>query len=131
MSAGYGIPVGLSRNAGLGVRSILPDSGQVLIGDDPHNGEVLRFAVGYEVSTRTFDDCREIPFERNALYLLDSEQTPGANALDAAGATLMARLPRPGGDAYRIYSAPPAADGLSVRPERENPICQDRQAWKT
>jgi hypothetical protein len=133
MSTGYGTPVGLSRAAGLDARSILPVSGQVLIGDDPHNGEVLRFTVGYDVSSRTFDDCREIPFVRDAVYVLSSEQTPGANALDTAGATLMARLPRPGGDAYRIYAAPPAADVTPVqrvRLDHANPICQERLTWE-
>jgi len=129
MSAGYGIPVGYSREAGQVARSFLPAGGEVLVGDDPHSGEVLRFSLGYSVPSRTFEDCRQVPFEPDAVYLLTSEQTPGATTLESGGARLLARIARPGGDAYRVYAAPLAPAVLEVRPEPTNPICQDRQVW--
>lgn len=128
MRAGYGVPVGYSREAGRLARSFLPAGGEVLIGDDPHSGEVLRFSLGYSVPSRTFEDCRQMPFARDAVYLLTSERTPGAATLESAGAPLLARVARPGGDAYRVYAAPPPVD-LEVRPEPTNPICQDRLVW--
>jgi hypothetical protein len=129
MSAGYGVPVGYSREAGRVARGFLPAGGQVLIGDDPHSAEVLRFSLGYSVPSRSFEDCREVPIEANAIYLLASERTPGATALDSAGARLLARIARPGGDAYRVYAAPPTAASLEVRAQPSNPICQDRLVW--
>jgi hypothetical protein len=63
------------------------------------------------------------------VYLLASEQTPGAQALQAAGAPLLARIPRPGGDAYRVYGPPSAPDALQSRPDPGNPICQERAVW--
>jgi hypothetical protein len=129
MSAGYGVPVGYSREAGRVARGFLPAGGQVLIGDDPHSAEVLRFSLGYSVPSRSFEDCHEVPIEANAIYLLASERTPGASALDAAGARLLARIARPGGDAYRVYAAPPTAASLEVRARPSDPICQDRLVW--
>ena len=127
MSAGYGVPVGYSRQAGLVARLSLPPGGQVLIGDDPHNGEVLRFSTGYDIPTRTFEDCREVPYAPDAVYLLASERTPGAPALERAGAALLARIPRPGGDAFRIYGAPPTPPAAFARDSDQ--ICQDRLVW--
>ena len=127
MSAGYGVPVGYSRQAGLLTQSSLPPGGQVLIGDDPHNGEVLRFSTGYDIPTRTFEDCREVPYAPDAVYLLASERTPGAPALERAGAALLARIPRPGGDAFRIYGAPPTPPAAFARDSDQ--ICQDRLVW--
>ena len=129
LSAGYGVPVAYTREAGEAARAVLPPGGMVLIGDDPHAGEVLRFGVGYRIPSRSFEDCREVPYAANAVYLLASEQTPGAQALEAAGAPLLARIPRPGGDAYRVYGPPSAPAALQSRPEPENPICQERAVW--
>src|SRR5205807_8790146 len=112
MRAGYGVPVGYSREAGRLARSFLPAGGEVLIGDDPHSGEVLRFSLGYSVPSRTFEDCRQVPLEPDTIYLLTSEQTPGATTLESAGARLLARIARPGGDAYRVYAAPSAPAAL-------------------
>ena len=69
-----------------------------------------------------------MPFAPDAVYLLASERTPGTATLESAGAPLLARIARPGGDAYRVYAAPPPVD-LEVRPEPTNPICQDRLVW--
>lgn len=128
LSAGYGIPVGYTRQAGQAARGALPNGGQVLIGDDPHAGEVLRFGVGYGTPSRTFEDCREIPYASDAVYLLASEQTPGTAALERAGARLLERIPRPGGDAYRIYAAPPRS-AIDLQSDPGNPVCADRMVW--
>jgi hypothetical protein len=132
-SAGYGVPLGYSREAGAVAREAVGPGGVVLIGDDPHYGEVLRFTLGYGIDSRTFEDCREVPYAPGAVYLLSSENTPGWRALEQAGAPLLARLPRPGGDAYRIYGtlpSPPPSGSLSVaRPAPDNAICADRTAW--
>lgn len=129
LSGGYGVPVGYTREAGAAARAALPDGGMVLIGDDPHAGEVLRFGVGYRIPSRSFEDCREVPYTPNAVYLLSSEQTPCARVLEAAGAPLLARIPRPGGDAYRIYGPPASPASLQPQPDPNNPICQDRSVW--
>jgi hypothetical protein len=129
MSTGYGVPVGYTRQAGEAARAALPEGGIVLIGDDPHAGEVLRFGVGYRVPSRSFEDCLGVPYEANAVYLLASEQTPGSQALESAGAPLLARVPRPGGDAYRVYGAPTAPGALQVRPDPDNSLCQERSVW--
>ena len=129
LSAGYGIPVGSTRAAGEAARALVPPGGLVLIGDDPHAGEVLRFGVGYRIPSRSFEDCRDVPYAANAVYLLASEQTPGAQVLEAAGAPLLARIPRPGGDAYRVYGPPSSTAAVQSRPDPHNPICQERSVW--
>jgi hypothetical protein len=133
LSGGYGVPVAYTRLAAQAARAALPDGGIVLIGDDPHAGEVLRFGVGYRIPSRSFEDCRAVPYASNAVYLLSSEQTPGARILQAAGAPLLARIPRPGGDAYRVYGPPTSPDALqapdSLNASPTNPICQDRSVW--
>jgi hypothetical protein len=133
-SAGYGVPVGSSRMAGEAARAALPLGGRVLIGDDPHSGEVLRFAVGYGTPSRSFEDCRQLPYAPDAVYLLASEQTPGWQALERAGAPLLARIPRPGGDAYRIYGAmpaPPSGGAVAVSSPVSGSVCDDRVVWDT
>jgi hypothetical protein len=130
LSAGYGVPVGYSRAAGQAARSALPPGGTVFIGDDPHAGEVLRFGVGYGTPSRSFEDCLMVPYAADAVYLLASEQTPGAQALEGAGAPLLARIPRPGGDAYRVYGAlPPGSPSLSVPSTSGSQVCEDRAVW--
>jgi hypothetical protein len=126
LSAGYGVPVGYSRAAGEAARNLLQSGGVVLIGDDPHSGEVLRYAVGYRIPSRTFEDCAQVPTVSNAVYLLSSERTPGAKALEAAGAPLLARIARPG-DAFRIYGPPVAS--VQVQADPANTLCQDRLVW--
>ena len=127
MSAGYGIPIGYTRAAGEAARNALPNGGIVLIGDDPHSAEVLRYAVGYRVASRTFEDCQDVPDVPDAVYLLSSERTPGVKALEAAGAPLLARIPRPG-DAFRIYG-PPVSSSVQMQADPSNPVCQDRSVW--
>ena len=128
LSAGYGTPVGFSRAAGEAARAALPSGGTVLVGDDPHSGEVLRFTLGYRLASRTFEDCLSVPYVSDAVYLLASEQTPGSAALEAAGAPLLDRIPRPGGDAYRIYG-PPQSRPPDIQPTRGNQVCDDRAVW--
>ncbi len=128
MSAGYGVPIGISRQAGETARRLTPAGGEVLVGDDPHSAEVLRFAIGYQLPSQSFDDCRQVPYMPDAIYLLTSEQTPGAAVLSGAGAPLLARIPRPGGDAYRIYG-PPSAPEMEVQAAPDNPVCADRAVW--
>jgi hypothetical protein len=128
LSAGYGIPVGYTRAAGEAARAALGENNTVLIGDDPHSGEVFQFGVGYRIPSRSFDDCRDVPYDPNAVYLLSSEQTPGAHALEAAGAPLLARIPRPGGDAFRVYG-PPTGPITPFTPDAQSTVCQDRAVW--
>ncbi len=126
---GYGVPIRFSRDAGRAASSLMPLGGQVLVGDDSRRGEVLRFTVGYRNRSRVFNDCEAIPFAADAVYLLMSEHTPGAAALEEAGAPLLARIPRPGSDAYSVYGPwPSRADlvGLAQRPERGSSICEER-----
>jgi hypothetical protein len=40
------------------------------------------------------------------VYLLNSERTPAAGALQAAGAVTLARLQRPNGDAFVVMGPP-------------------------
>jgi hypothetical protein len=129
LSGGYGVPVGSTRLAGAAARDALRGGGMVLIGDDPHAGEVLRFGVGYRIPSRSFEDCRDVPYAPDAVYLLASEQTPGARVLDSAGAPLLARIPRPGGDAYRVYGPPARPEALQPQSDPDNAICQDRAVW--
>jgi len=132
LSAGYGVPIKYSRMAGEAARSLVPSGGTLLIGDDPHSGEVLRFGAGYGTPSRTFEDCLVVPYAPDAVYLLSSEQTPGWQALETAGAPLLARIPRPGGDAYRVYGAMPSAPTggvVSVAAVPDNPVCTDRAVW--
>ena len=89
---------------------------------------MLRFAVGYGIASTTFEDCQEVPYAANAVYLLSSEQTPGSAALEAAGAPLLARIARPGGDAYRVYG-PPALPIGPIQPDTSSQVCQDRLVW--
>lgn len=134
VSSGYGIPLVYRREAGRVARSYVPPGGEVLIGDDPRDGEPFRFMVGYDVPSHTFEDCVAVPAEPRAVYLLSSSHTPGSAALQAAGAPLLARIPRPGGDAFLIYGALPAGvslTGLQAQPQGDSPECQDRRVWET
>jgi hypothetical protein len=127
---GYRIPLRDPLRAGQVARALLPSGGQILVADDHLQVEVLRFAIGYEVPSRIFDDCRELPQVPGAVYLLTSEQTPGAGILSESGAPLLARIERVG-DAYRVYGAPtkqPDVDDLQRRPEYESEQCRYRRA---
>ena len=101
---GYGTPVRYSLAAGEAARSALPVDGRVLVGGRPFDAEVLRFAIGYGVASRIFDDCQQVP-PGASVYLLMRQSTPGAAGLSAADAPLLARVERPG-DAYLVFGAP-------------------------
>jgi 4-amino-4-deoxy-L-arabinose transferase-like glycosyltransferase len=127
---GYGIPLMFNVEAGAATRAILtPRTARVLIGAQHYEGEILRLTIGFDTPSRTFDDCREIPFDPAAIYVLMSEQTPGAGVLEAAGSQLVARIPRPG-DAYRVYSSPsqPGESDTARLPGYDSTECRERRA---
>jgi hypothetical protein len=101
---GYGTPLRFSLAAGQAARSAVPAGGQVLVGGRPFDAEVLRFAIGYDVPSRIFDDCRDLPAGAD-VYLLMRQSTSGAAALQAADAPVLARVERPG-DAYLVFGPP-------------------------
>ena len=55
---GYGIPLGQNLRAGEVTRATTPTGTRVLIGAQHYEGEILRFTIGFDVESRTFDDCR-------------------------------------------------------------------------
>jgi hypothetical protein len=110
---GYGMPLRFSLAAGEAARAAVPVGGQVLVGGRPFDAEVLRFTIGYQVPSRIFDDCREVPPLTNGVYLLMRQDTPGGAALAQAAAQLLARVERPG-DVYLVYGAPPRPPSLSA-----------------
>lgn len=125
---GYGVPLRYNQAAGQAARAHLPAGGAVLVGGPGFKVEVLRFALGYDVPSRAFEDCREVPYAANALYLLSSDHTPGAAALSKAGAPLLARVERPG-DAYLVFGPLPSpADltGLADPGGADYPVCHNR-----
>jgi hypothetical protein len=103
---GLGKPLRINLAAADAARHVLPPGGEVLVGGYYFEAEVLRFGLGYAVPSRLFDDCgATVPVSANAIYLLNSEHTPAAGALAAAGAPLLARVARPD-DAFLVYGAP-------------------------
>jgi hypothetical protein len=120
---GLGKPLGLNMAAANAARAVLPPGGQVLIGGYDYEVEILRFSLGYEVPSRLFDDCADIPTAPSAIYLLNSEHTPAAQALADAGAPLLARVPRPG-DAFLIVGQP--ATGSVHNGNADIPACRNR-----
>ncbi|MBI2756886.1 MAG: hypothetical protein HYX52_09275 [Chloroflexi bacterium] len=126
---GYGIPLRYNLQAAAIARSALRPGGTVLVGGHWRDAEVLRFALGYDVPSRAFEDCLEVAVEVRPVYLLLSERTPGAAALKDGGAPLLGRVERPGGDAFVIYGALPFVQppsGVGERPERASQECRDR-----
>jgi hypothetical protein len=113
----------LNVAAGNATRAVLPPGGQVLVGGINFEVEVLRFGLGYGVPSRLFDDCAEIPTDPSAIYLLNSEHTPAAQALLDAGAPLLARVPRPG-DAFLVMGQPAA--GPVHNGSADTPACRNR-----
>jgi hypothetical protein len=103
--SGLGKPLNVNMAAAEATRAVLPPGGEVLVGGYYFEVEVLRFSLGYAVPSRLFDDCGEIPVAASAVYLLNSERTPAAAALAAAGAPLLARVPRHD-DTFLIYGPP-------------------------
>jgi len=104
VSAGYGMPLRFSLAAAEAVERHLPPGGHVLIGGPVFQTAVLRFALGYNVPSSSFDDCGP-PATSADVYLILHEQSPAAAALAAAGAPLLERVARPG-DAYVILGPP-------------------------
>ena len=101
---GYGTPLRFSLAAGQATRAMLPPQGQVMVGGPAFDAEVLRFSIGYDVSSRIFDDaCQPGPA---AIYLLLHQGAPAAQVLAREAAPLLAEVPRPG-DEYLVYG--PAA----------------------
>jgi hypothetical protein len=126
--SGYGVPLLYNLQAGQAARAAVPAGGQVLVGGPGFKVAILRFTLGFDVPTRTFEDCREVPYAPNGIYLLASERTPGAAALAEAGAPLLARVERPG-DAFVVYGPSPrrtSLTGLEARPEHDSPACRER-----
>jgi hypothetical protein len=126
---GYGIPLRFNLEAGQAARSLAPPDTRVLIGAQHYEGEILRFTLGFDRDSRTFDDCRTVPFDPGAVYVLMSEHTQGVGVLEGAGARLLARVARPG-DAYRVYAAPSAPPELDPTglPAYGSHECQERRA---
>jgi hypothetical protein len=128
--SGYGVPLLYNLRAGEAARAVVPPGGQVLVGGPGFKVAILRFTVGFDVQSRPFEDCREVPALANGVYLLSSEHTPGAAALAEAGAPLLARVERPG-DAFLVYGPTPSGAGLTgleTRPEHASATCRDRGA---
>jgi hypothetical protein len=104
---GLARPLGLNVRAASAARNVLPVGGEVLIGGGVWEAEILRFSLGYAVPSQIFDDCGPVPTAEGAVYLLDSERSPAATVLPAAGAPLLTRVPRPD-DAFVIFGEPRA-----------------------
>jgi hypothetical protein len=121
---GHVRPLGSSTAAADAARTMLHSGGQVLVGGYPYHVEILRFSLGYETPSSVFDDCGEVPVANGALYLLSSEHTPAASSLAAAGAPLLARVPRPD-DASLVFGSPVSAPSSAVHPE-QFAACGDR-----
>jgi hypothetical protein len=126
--SGYGVPLTFNLAAGQTARALVPPGGSVLVGGPNFKVAILRFTLGYDIPTGTFEDCREVPYEPDTIYLLASEHTPGAAALAEAGAPLLARVERPG-DAFLVYGGWPSQTsltGLDARPEHDSDACRAR-----
>jgi hypothetical protein len=102
---GHGIPLRFSLAAADAARAALPTGGHVLVGGTPLETPVLRFALGFETPSRSFDDCATPPVEANSVYLFTREHSPASDALAAAGAPVLARVPR-GDDAFVLLGSP-------------------------
>jgi hypothetical protein len=105
MYTGGARPLGLNMAAAQAARSAAPPGGQVRIGGQAFQVEILRFAVGHDRRAVIFNDCAEVPFDQPGIYLMNSERAPAALALQAAGAPVLARVPRPD-DAFVVYGQP-------------------------
>src|SRR5262249_13167998 len=104
-----GKPLGANMAAAAGARAVLPPGGEVLICGYPFEVDVLRFAIGFSTPSAVFDDCGLVPPLANEVCLLNSERTPAAAALEAAGAPLLDRIARADGDAFLVV-------GVATRP---------------
>ncbi|HLZ30378.1 MAG TPA: hypothetical protein VKV73_23910 [Chloroflexota bacterium] len=122
---GLGKPLGLNMAAADAARAVLQPGGEVLVGGRVFEVEILRFSLGYAIPSRVFDDCGAIPLEPSAVYLLNSEHTPAAEVLAAAGAPLLGRVPR-ADDAFLVYG-PPRVPTVEP-PKDESLACRERSA---
>jgi hypothetical protein len=104
-------PLGVNMAAAQAARASLQPGGQIFIGGPQWETEIVRFSVGYDLRPRMFDDCGDIPTSPLGVYILNSERSPAAQRLTAAGAPLLARVPRPD-DAFLIYG--PATGSLGT-----------------
>jgi hypothetical protein len=120
-----GRPIGLNIVAASATRAVLPPGGQVLIGGAAWEAQTLRFSLGYDVPARTFDDCGPVPLADASVYLLTSEQTTAAVSLVAAGAPVLARVPRPDGE-FVVYGNPPGPVVDSPGGGADTIVCRDR-----
>ncbi|MDQ6670247.1 MAG: glycosyltransferase family 39 protein [Chloroflexota bacterium] len=120
---GLARPLGINLAAADATRAVVPPGGQVLVGGRTWEVEILRFSLGYNVPSQAFDDCGEVPSASSAIYLLNSERTSAAASLNAAGAPLLARLPRPD-DAFLIFGPP--AMPLQTAPQTDD--CRSRSS---
>jgi hypothetical protein len=120
-----GRPIGLNITTANATRAVLPPGGNVLIGGPAWEVEALRFSLGYDIPARTFDECGTLPLGASSVYLLSSEQAPAAVALAAAGAPVLARVPRPDG-AFVVFGTPsgPVVDGAGAG--ADTIVCRDR-----
>jgi hypothetical protein len=122
---GLGRPLKLNIAAAEAARSALQPGQRVFVGGYFFEVEVLRFSLGYHVPSLLFDDCGVVPADPNAIYLLNSEHTPAADDLLAAGSVLLARVPRPD-DAFLVVTGPRSA--VASSPSARAPDCEDR--WR-
>jgi hypothetical protein len=100
-------PLFVNLAAADAARAVLAPGGQVLVGGTPFDVEVLRFSLGYRIRSRIFDDCGQVLVADSAIYLLNSERTAAARSLRAAGAPLLARVPR-ADDAFLVFGSQPS-----------------------
>lgn len=124
---GLARPLGLNLAAASAIRARLSPGWQALIGGNPWQVEVLRFSLSYAVPSRVFDDCGGVvPLERDAVYLLDSEHSPAATALLAAGSPVLASVRRPDDTSLVLGPAAEAALARSSLAADRPPACGAR-----
>jgi len=112
---GHGIPLRFSLAAATAARAAAAPGAEVLVGGPALETPVLRFALGFETPSRSFDDCAAPPVEPSAIYLLTRQQSPAAEALMAAGAPVLARVER-GLDAFLVLGQPSATPKIEPDP---------------
>jgi hypothetical protein len=105
---GHGIPLRFTLAAADAARGVLPPGGHVLVGGPALETPVLRFTLGFDTPSRSFDDCAAPPLEGGAVYLFTREHSPASDGLIAAGAPMLARVPR-GEDAFIVLGSPTSA----------------------
>ena len=112
---GYGMPLRFSAAASDAARGVLPPGGTIAVGGPRFQTEVLRFALGYNVLSVPFDECGP-PRAPASVYLLLNSDSPAASALQAAGAPVLARVDRPGGQYLVLGPTTQPAIGEDCQP---------------